>query len=118
MGLAHIAAVVTNGAVSAQFHGRKFTRKGAMHRASGKERRRVCLLSREAGDRLEHWHQNQPCFGPGCHHRHVKRATVEDLIQRAVARWLGSSRNVAAWTSARQWRPAVSAGFTVMQLRG
>lgn len=117
--MAHITTIQTNGRTDTRVEGRlfrKFARKSPGQRVSAREARRVCVLNRQAGRELEHWGQNQPCFGPKCQHRHHTRDAVLKLIKQGIMKWVGAGENVAAYTDGKEWRPAPSAGYTVLQL--
>lgn len=119
--MAEITFSSINGRPVTHVRGRVFRfepRKKAQHLMSArpKERRRVCLLSAQDANNLEQWGINQPCYGRGCRHLHLTRSAVAEMERSGVIRWVGAGKNVAAYTDGKTWRPAMSAGMTVLQL--
>jgi len=84
-----------------------------------KQRRRVCLLSARDARWLEDHGVSQPCFGSACQHAHHTRARIAELVAKGELRWIGASKNVAAWHEHRVWKGVPSGGpmgAKVMQL--
>lgn len=82
-----------------------------------KEQRRICVLTIAASYALEHWNIAQPCFGE-CSHTHYTRDLVNSLVRDGALRWVGTGKNIAAWTAGRKWKgvPSGPARMRVMQL--
>ena len=91
-----------------------------------KQRRRVCLLSVRDASWLEEYGISQPCFGQGCTHAHHTRKAIEQAVKDGQLRWVGESKNVAAWTDPREWRGVrgsmqlvpLGSGISRLQQRG
>ncbi len=77
-------------------------------RPASKERRRVCVLTARGGRDLDVWGQGQPCHGPKCHHTHHTREAVEGMVRAGTLRWVGTGRNVAAYSYGRTWKAVPS----------
>jgi len=124
--MAHIEHVQTGVRVKTHIRGRVFRfapkQSSSKHQfgvVKSRERRRVCVLSRQAGQMLEHWQEGQPCFGPKCTHTHQTREQVDALVVEGVLRYVpGSSNNVAAYSFGREWKgvPSGPERMKVMQL--
>lgn len=107
--MAHVEAIETNGSVVTRVRGREYrytpnhkpTRNLMQRMKVATRRRRICVLSHHGAQQLENWNQNQPCFGPGCHHAHYTRDEVEKMVSAGDLRWVGAGENVAAWREPR-----------------
>ena len=134
--IAHVETIQTGnrvvthvaGRVYRQQPGRKRPEQSLSQRTrhAAKQRRRVCLLSVKDACLLEEYGVSQPCFGPGCTHAHHTRKQIEQMVASGQLRWIGESRNVAAWTDPREWRGVrgsmqlvpLGSGMSRLQQRG
>lgn len=117
--MAHLTVTETSGRIETHIRGRVFRKshkKSTAGRQSSKEKRRICVMNARDGAGLEHWNQNQACFGPTCQHSHYTRDAVVSLIATGTMRWIGDGKNVAAFTQTRVFIPKSSGGMACMQL--
>ena len=134
--MAHLESIQTGnrvithvaGRVYRQQPGRKRPEQSLSQRTrhAAKQRRRVCLLSVRDANWLEEYGVSQPCFGQGCTHAHHTRKAIEQAVKDGQLRWVGESKNVAAWTDPREWRGVrgsmqlvpLGSGISRLQQRG
>lgn len=112
--MAEINVLITSGRVVTHIRGRIMQKPVV----ASKERRRICVLTARGGNELEMWAINQPCFGPGCFHTHQTRDAVSALVNDGILKWVGTGRNMAAYSFGRTWKamPSGPAREKVMQL--
>jgi hypothetical protein len=118
--IAHIETIQTGFHVVTHVQGRVYRQQAGQRKpeqslkartgAKAKQRRRVCLLSARDARWLEDHGVSQPCFGSSCTHAHHTRARIEVLVKSGELRWIGESKNVAAWPEARVWKGVPSGG--------
>src|ERR1700724_52538 len=121
--MARVEAVQTNGCVTTHVRGREYrftpthkpTKNLLQRMKVATKRRRICVLSHHGAQQLENWNQNQPCFGPGCHHAHYTRDEVDAMVTAGDLRWVGGGENVAAWREPRELAARKSGGVMTMQ---
>ena len=133
--MAHVQQVQTGFRVETHVQGRVYRQQPGRQREHSTaarvqkraiQRRRICLLSSRDARWLEEYAVNQPCFGPGCTHAHHTRKQIEQMVASGQLRWIGESRNVAAWTDPREWRGVrgsmqlvpLGSGMSRLQQRG
>ena len=134
--MAHVESIQTGnrvithvaGRVYRQQPGRKRPEQSLSQRTrhAAKQRRRVCLLSVRDANCLEEYGVSHPCFGPGCKHAHHTRKAIEQAVKDGQLRWVGDSKNVAAWTDPREWKGvrgsmqwvSLGSGMSRLQQRG
>lgn len=61
------------------------------------------MLDQRAACDLEHWSQQQLCYGPTCHHKHITRSAAQELVDKEELQWVGEGKNVATPTKLIHW---------------
>jgi hypothetical protein len=119
--MAQIEHVQTGSRVETHVRGRVFRYAPQLpkqQRPASKERRRICVLSHHTGRLMEHWGYGEECHGPTCHHTHLTREAVDQLVRDGVLKYIGTGRNVASYSFGRVWKgmPSGNERVKVMQL--
>jgi hypothetical protein len=116
----NITVTWTNGRKFTHMHGRQsrpqFIRKAGQRAILEHKCKRVCLLTEAEAELMECRGLNFPCHNAGRPHRHYTRASVERLVDKGEARWVGKGKNVATPVRPKTWQPLMSGDMNVMQM--